>query len=141
MDILLLLFDKHPRLMNPSSPVHPIHLVVAENKLQMLRFLLRLSRLKYPNCGLGKFPSLTEVQTQRGDLRFSWYLSSNSYTETMNSGTPLHVATRLQNGSAAPILLDHDAKVDSLDFERRTLLHYSMVLKDDTMVARLLLER
>lgn len=83
--------------------------------------------------------SMLEVQMGDEPLDWEWYLAPKVSTNTISSGTPLHVACHLGKSTAAKMLLSYGANVDSLDSSLQTPLHIA-VKSGDLEVVSLLVE-
>lgn len=82
---------------------------------------------------------LTELQIHSAELRWVWDLSSDITTQSISSGTPLHIASYLGNAEAGGMLLGKGAIVDSLDDFSSTPLHVA-AQRGHAELVKLLLE-
>ena len=137
--VLDLLLERSSALSCIWSPVHPVHIAIANGNHQALSKLLdrcfqtsnsHLSR-RSPNNPTSwnsdthtDFSCLAEVKIRSLDLDREWLLSGSYFISTDDvSGTPLHTAAYSDDCEAAALLLDHGANIESLDDQDRTPLH------------------
>lgn len=154
--VLDLLLDRSSDLNCICSPVHPVHIAIANGNDQALGKLLdrcfqtsksHLSRRSSNNPTSWNsdthrgFSCLAEVKIQSLDLDREWSLSKSYFISTDDvCGTPLHIAVYSDNCKAAALLLDHGANIESLDDQDRTPLHVAAD-SGNFEVAALLLNR
>src|SRR5262249_33618203 len=140
-----------------SSPVHPVHVAVANSNNRALGKLLACctqesdkyldqrsldSATDLKTDAPKGFSPLAEVPIRSLDLGWTWWLSKSLdvSTDSISSGMPLHVAAHVGNRDAADLLLDHGAFIDSLDDRGQTPLHVAAEYGNFD-VAELLLSR